>query len=1141
MKNFYIESMIRHRDVFLKISLMSKFCVFLLFAGMLTGFANDSYAQKVRISLEMNNAPLSKVITEIKRQTEFEFAYDSDLESITFNKVSVKASNENIEQILNTVLAGTDVNYRIIDRIILLSKNEMVTTRQGIAIRGTVTDENGEPMPGVNVLVKGTIQGVVTDASGKYSINVSNKDAVLVFSFIGYTTQDAIVGDQQVINIEMAEGTQYIDEVVVTALGIRREEKALGYAVQKVSGESLNRVAGVELATSLTGKVAGLLVKNSSDFAVTPDLSIRGENPLIVIDGIAYENKKLSDIPSEDIESMSVLKGATASALYGFRGSSGAILITTKNGSTNKKGLSVDISTNTMFTAGYLAIPEKQSVYGRGSNNAYDKNSTSSWGTAMDGRILEQWDPFLMEYKDYEYLPVGKNNFKNFLEQGYVTNNNVSATYRGEVASLRSSFNWTENKGRYPNQKLDKFSYAMGGDINTGNFQLTSNLSYSKRMSPNMGSNGYTSYDPMYSLLIWSSADFDIRDYKDNYWFKKDEIQNYTYKNESNNPYFDMYEKINEVSRDIFNADLSANYSIFEWMKATIRSGIDFYIDRADQRVSWGSYNSTGNTPIPGNPYTWNGAWTGAYNTGQTQGFSINNDLLLSGEKSFNKFNVEYVAGGTIYYKKDNTIFANTVGGISVPGFFSLKASVEPANVGQTTYGRQVNSLYGRLGLSWNRMIYIEATGRNDWSSTLPSSTRSYFYPSVAGSFVISELLPSASNWLDLLKVRSSWTMSKTPPGIYDVNSVFSITSGTWMTLNGATAPSSIYPDGVLPESSNTFEVGMQGMFLKNRIMVDLSYYNKRMYDFLTNAPLSSASGYTGILVNTDEEITRRGWELTINGTPIKKQNWQWDIGFNWSTYARYYTKLDETYSSTKPWVKVGNRVDALVSKDLMYAPSGIVIYNNGRLQYSQYDSNFGWTDPDWVWGVNSTLRYKNFTLFVSLDGVVGGLMNTRTESYMWQAGIHPKSITDARAKDVATPGSQNFVGKGVKVASGDVTFDQNGFITSDTRTFAANDVASTYSQYAIDLHNSSAWGGNGSPADTYSKTFLKFRELSLTYQVPAKYLEGFWAKSASIGFIGQNVLLWAKDFKYSDPDGGVEDFADPSVRYLGFNIKLSF
>lgn len=1015
-------------------------------------------------------------------------------------------------------------------------------------IRGTVKDSKGQPVAGASVAVDKTTRGTTTDGNGNYSIQASAKEVITV-TYVGMTPQSvSVTAGKTVYDFVLAESDQQMQGVVVTALGIKRSEKALGYSVQKVSGENLQKVSGLDVATSLTGKVAGLLVRNSSDFASVPAITIRGENPLIVIDGVPYTNKTLSDISSEDVESISVLKGATASALYGFRGANGALMITTKKAGSNKSGISVEFTTNTMFTAGFLAIPEKQYLYGRGSNNTYNINSDASWGTAMDGKDVSQWDPYEKVFKNMPYLPKGKDNFKNFLEQGYVTNNNINVSYTKGNVSLRNSLNWTQNKGRYPNSTLDKYTYAFGADLNLDKFKMSTNLSYAKKASPNISSNGYTSYDPMYTLLIWSSPDFDIRDYKDNYWITKGLQQNYTYGLQpngsytgasQNNPYYDRYERTNEINRDIFNADMSMGYQITDWLNATLRTGVDFYKEVGQLRVSKGSYLSTGNTGVPGNPYTWNGGNTGAYVIGQNSGFSINSDFLLTGERSYKKFRAEYLAGATISFGRDDNINAATNGGISIPGFFSIKASVNSPTVSQSLYRRQVNSMYGRLSLSWNKLIFVEATGRNDWSSTLSEEQRSYFYPSIASSFVISELLPKTKHWLDLLKLRTSYTISKNIPGIYAINSSYSITNSTWNTLNGAGVPSSLYPTDITPSAANTIEVGLQGIFFKNRLMADVSYYDKKMYDGIITGSITPASGYSGVYTNSLEVTNRRGWEVILNGSPVKNKNWQLDLGANWSTFRRVYTALDPTYSTKKPWIAVGERVDVLPSKDFLRSPDGQLIFNNGRLVYSSYDSKFGYTDPDWLWGATSSLRYKNFSLYLSFDGVVGGIMNTRTESYMWQSGNHPNSLTPERALDVATPGSTNFLGQGVKVVSGTVTYDAFGNITSDTRVFAPNDIKTTYRQYAIDLHNSSAWGGNGSKADTYSKTFFKLREISISYNIPQKHLHKV-AKAASISFIGQNVLLKAKDFKYSDPDGGYEDFSDPSVRYLGFKLNLS-
>jgi TonB-linked SusC/RagA family outer membrane protein len=1155
-----------------KILRIMKLTFLLMLISLTTVFANDGYSQNARLTLSVNGVSLEDFLAKIEEQSEFRFFYTGNID--VERKVSGNFKNERITEILDKVGKAAGIKYEVMGRQIVLSPTpaEIVTTvsaQQQKTVTGKVTDDAGLPLPGVTVVVKGTTNGTVTNMDGIFSLENIPGNATLQFSFVGMKSQEIVVGNRTTINLVMEEETFGIDEVVVTALGIKREEKALGYSVQKIGGENLQKVTGIDVGTSLTGKVAGVLVQNSSDFNVEPTLTVRGEtDPLIVIDGIAYSNKKLNDIPAQDIESITVLKGATASALYGFRGEKGAILIATKNGSTNKTGVTVDLNSNTMFNAGFIAIPEKQSVYGRGTAYLYDLNSDQSWGTFLDGTVRKQWDPIAKEFRDYEYLPVGKDNFNNFLEPGYITNNNVSVAFNGGTVALRTSLNWTQNKGRYPNSLLSKYSYTIGGDINLEKFKLTSNMSYTKRESPNMGSNGYTSYDPMYTLLIWSSADFNILDYKNNYWIKPGQLQNnhfgydyaadkYSGKNQ-NNPYFDRFERTNETSRDIFNADLTMSYDVADWLKATVRSGLDFFVDRGQLRISQGSYTSSGNTGIPGNPYTWNGSRTGAYLTGKTQGFSINSDFLLTGNQSFlDNFDAEYLAGGTIFYDRNDNINAETVGGISIPGYFSLNASVNPASVAESKVARQVNSLFGRLALSWNKLIYLDLTVRNDWVSMLanpnvPKSDRSYFYPSVSGSFVVSELLPeSTKDWLDLLKFRGSWTDAKTAPGPYAINSVFSVYPGTWNDLNGASAPSALYLNSYSPNAYTTKEVGVQAMLFKKRVTADLTYYSKLTFDILKNGPLTSASGYTGIYLNTDEERANRGWEVAVTTTPVKTKDLEWDVNLNWSTYKQVFTKLDSLYTSNygKPWVNVGSRTDAFTLQDYLRVPSGEFagqhIYNtSGRIMRSSYTTLYGYSSPDWLWGVSSTLRYKNFSLYASLDGVVGGLMGTRTESYMWQSGVHPESVTEERRLDVATPGSKNYIGQGVKVISGSVTYDVNGNITSDTRQFAPNDVPSTYKQAVLDLHSTSAWGGSGNPNDIYERTFLKLREVSLTYDVPANFLNtlgGGFIKGASVSFVGQNVLFWAKDFKYSDPDGGNEDFADPSVRYLGGNIKFSF
>lgn len=1019
--------------------------------------------------------------------------------------------------------------------LFLILSSSAAALAQELQVKGTITSsEDQEAVIGATISVKGTTTGTVSDADGQFSLKVPRAGSVLVISYLGMRTQEVAVHSAAPLSITLQSDSKVLESVVVTALGIKRSQKALGYATQTVSGDAIQKVQGAELATALSGKVAGLKVQSPSDFGAVPELSLRGKNPIIVIDDVPYENKKMSDLAAEDIQSITTLKGATASALYGSRGEGGAIIITTKGGKSGTKGLTIELVSNTMFSAGHITLPEKQSIYGRGSENIYDKNSPYSWGPKMEGQMLEQWDPFLKEYRVYEYLPVGKDNFDNFLQQGYVTNNNASVAYFNENASVRSSLNWTQNNGQYPNQKIDRYNYTLRGDIKVDKFKLSSSMGYARRHTPNLGSNGYTSYDPMYVFLIRSASDYNLLDYKNNYWVKKDEIQNYTYRSEQNNPYFDAYQKTNEFTRDIFNADLTLNYDFSHWLKLTARSGVDFFADQGTQRISIGSYVSTGNTPIPGNQWTWNGTTTGGYNTGQTKGFSMNNDFMLTGDNAFGKLNAEYLLGTATSYKRDQTLYAMTQGGISIPGFYSLAASVNPISASEELKTKQVNSVYGRFAISWERLLFAEFTGRNDWSSTMASTTtKSYFYPSVSTSFVVSELIPGTKDWLDMLKLRGSWTVTKKPADIYATNSVYSI-NNIWGTQKGASYPDLLQNANLKPETDGTFEVGMQGMAFKDRIMLDVAYYQRKTYDLLVKKDLSDATGYYQTYINPEDQYTTKGLEIALTGTPIKTKDFQWDLGVNWTKFATYWTKIDYRFTAKdNPFKKVGERTDLYLNADFLYDNQGNMIISNGLPERSKYNSKFGYKDPNFVWGINSTFTYKDFTLFVSFDGVVGGLMDSRTESYMWQNGVHPKSATDARLNP--------YLAEGVKVVSGSVEYDQYGNIHNDTRVYAKNDVTTSYQDYINRIHSTSAWGGGVTPFDAYAKTYFKFRELSLTYNLPRTFLSKYKLKGASIGFTGQNLMLWAKDFKYSDPDGGKEDFSDPAVRYLGGNIKLTF
>ena len=863
-----------------KTLLIMRIAFVLLILGILQVQATDAYSQKTRLSLNFSNTELVTVLDRIETESEFFFLYNEKLLD-TERKVSINASNQLIDVILDNLFAGTDITHTIIDRKIILAPEYLATEnlQQQLKVSGKVTDANGGALPGVTVTIRGKLIGTATDMNGLFSIENALPTDVLVFSFIGMKEVEVSVGEKTYFDVVLEEELIGMDAVIVTALGIRREEKALGYSVQKVAGDGLTTVKGIDMATSLTGKVAGLLVRNSSEFASEPEMLLRGEKPLLVIDGVPYGNMTLRDVPSDDIEDISVLKGSTASALYGYRGASGAIMVTTKRGGATK-GLSVSINSNSMFSAGFLAVPETQSTYGRvvnTSTNTYVRSGDGAWGAPLEGQEVIQWDPVSKTMQPMAFLPRGADNFENFLEQGYILNNNVSVAQQGEYGNVRSSLTWVQNKGIYPNSMFSKITYSLGGDMKIDKFTLSSSLTYNKHNSPNIGFSGYTGYDPMYSLLIWSAPDWDIRDYTD-YWVVPNEVQNSSYTAGNNNPYFDRYQRLHSVNKDIFNGTFSLNYDFTPWLKATLRTGYDTYSNKQDVTVSKGSFQGAGSaTVIPGGTEVWGESQKGSYNIGLSRGFSINNDLILAANYKIKDFNIDGFIGGSIEYLQDEGIEARTRGGLSVPAFYSLKASIDPVITASRIYKRQANSIYGRLGVSYKSIAFVEGTLRNDWVSTLPESTRSYAYPSISGSFIISELIPD-NNILTMWKLRSSWVTVKTPAAVYQINPVFTITNNAWGTLSSATFPTTIRGSDVLPESATTFEIGSVMNLYKNRASLDVTYYTKRMFDFLKSTGISPASGFTANYINIDEEITRRGWEITLNGSPVKTGDWQWDV-----------------------------------------------------------------------------------------------------------------------------------------------------------------------------------------------------------------------------------------------------------------------
>ena len=1052
-----------------------------LFLGISKGMAADSIESK-SISLSIQNGTIQTFVSEIEKQTDYMFLYkNEDIDNSI--KVNVKAENKPAIEVLNEVIAKTNLVYKINGKHIVLTRKGSADVKD-IVITGKIVDNKGEAIIGANVLIKGTSSGVVSDMDGNFSIKAPNEQSVLIFSYVGYVNQEIQIGTRRTFSITLQESSLEIDELV---------------------------------ATSLTGRISGLTVYNSTEFLESPTLKLRGENPILVLDGVPT-NMSLGEINSDDILSIDVLKGATASALYGSRGGSGAIMVTTKKG--GKEGFSVTVNTSNMFNVGTLAMPEVQTAYSAGYNGKYNTDD-EVWGDKLDiGRIYPQWDPIAKEMRESELTSKGRNNFKNFLEFSMISNTNVSVTQTGKNGSVRSSFSYVHNKGQYPNAKSQQFKYSIGGEMKLGDkVSVEGTLAFNKMISPNTAGTGYGNQGYIYNLLVWTGPEYDVTQYKD-YWITPDEKQNWHYEGWYDNPYLMAYEKRNTIDNNTTNGMLSLNYQITPWLKALVRSGMDVSNDQTQRRAPLG-INSTRN---------WGGTDKGYYMEKNAYAFSMNNDFILSAEKSLDKFTFEGLLGGSIYYYKTNSLEASTKNGLSIPGFYSLKASVESPNIDVYTSKKQVNSLFGKLTVGYRNAFFLDLTGRNDWSSTLPTDDNSYFYPSVGASVLMSEIMP-LPDWMNFWKLRGSWTVSKNDLDIYAINTAYAVDNAVWNGMNSAYYPTTLR-GSVKPITNRTYEIGTTFNLLKNnRVKADFSYYNKLTYNNTVQVNISALSGFKTLLINNDEEYERRGFEVVLDFVPVMNKDFKWNSIVNWSTSRRYYAKLDEQYSADKLWVYKGARLDAYESYDFQRDPQGNMILFNGVPKLSDYKSKIGYADPDWVWA--NAFKYKNVVLSISIDGRVGGLSSSETNRRMWQTGAHPDTDNKWRYEEVVN-NNKTFVADGVTVTSGSVTYDAYGRIVSDNRVFEKNTKVVSYETYIKDY-----W--RKGPQLIFDETFIKLRELSLSYDIPKKLSSKLGLSSSSVSLVGQNLLLWTKEYKYADPDKASDDLSSPSVRYVGFNLKLEF
>lgn len=1024
-----------------------------------------------------------------------------------------------------TAYAGTDI---------LDAPHSQVT---GIVVDST----NEQPLPGVTVQVKGTTTGTVTDLNGHFSLKVPNK-CELIISYVGYNTQKINIKGTTTLHINLSQANLTLNEVVVTALGIKKEKRTLGYAIQEVSSKSINKVPTPTVMSALTGKVAGLQIDNTTDFFRDPTITLRGRTPLMVINGIPDRGGDLWKINANDIKNITVLKGSTASALYGSIGRNGAIMITTKTGTKNSS-LKVSFNSSSMFQTGFIRIPHVQTTYGDGNNGQYAYVNGSGSGTEGGGWIwgpkLNQKDPNTpsgyWETPQYNspidsitgkriplpWISRGKNNVRNFFRIGLISNNSLSVTAGNQNGSIRASVDEAYQRGIVPNTSLYNTSFSLAGNYSlTKSLTINTSLFYNREDSPNYPSVGYGPTNYLYDLVLWTGTDVNILDLR-NYWVKGEKgIQQYNYNNSwYNNPYFIAYQDIHGYNKNNTFGSVSLNYQILPSLSVKVRSGFNAYgrVQTTQQPESYIAYGYIS----PGNYFVNKGNY-----------FDITTDAILQYKHSFGKnFSINVEGGAENFESNYSDISVNT-DGLTIPLFYSLGNSTNPLQGTDTIQQEKTNSVYGSADLAFFNSFYLTLTGRNDWVSTLPVQNNSFFYPSVSGSFILSDIF-KLPQWVSFLKLRGSWsrvsdgTIGSDPYGDIQTYTIGNKWNNTPSLIWGGTLLSS----NLHPETSDQWESGITAYFFHNRFGINFTYWQALDYNNLTSIAVSQASGYDYHLVNGNV-YQRKGFELVLTGTPVTSQNFKWNITVNMSNSHRYLKKI---YGDQKNlgFLKVGDRTDRIYNWVYETDGHGHIVYgSNGMPVWNPFEQYIGNSDPNMIYGIQNTLSYKHFTLNFSIDGRIGGLMYSTTNYKMWWGGTSPGEVNHYR--DEANAGKATYVGKGVVVTSGSVQYDANGNITSDTRKFAPNTTPVNYISFMETTAN--AMNEN---YFYYSQTFLRLQQLSLTYQLPPRLL-GKSIQTASVSLIGENLLLFSK-IPNVDPGPGKDNLQTPSTRNIGVRINIQF
>lgn len=1034
-------------------------------------------------------------------------------------------------------------------------------------VSGVIKDaSDGTPLPGASVAVKGTSSGTLSDADGSFSLNVNDNASILVVSFIGYLAQDVAIGSSDKISVALKADTKILNEVVVTALGISREKRALGYAVQEIKGDAL-QTRPTNALSALSGKVAGLQVTTSggnmggsSRVLLRGINSISGNNqPLYVIDGTPIDNADLNsaatsagsggkdvgnmiqDINPDDIENISVLKGPSAAALYGTRAANGVILITTKKGKENSK-VNITLNTGIEFEQ-IVRLPKRQKLYGGGFSSTFQQANIGgtdyniaeyavdeSWGPKLDGTPVLHWynlDPEnTAEYLKPQPWNYPKNDVHTFFETGVANTNSLSVSGGNANSTYRLSYTNKNVKGTVPNSSLKRNSINFSGSSQLGKLKVYNNFNYIKNQSTGRPWTGATNRNIILEAFQWGQVQVDyekLKNYKradgTQILWNRSGYQN-TPAGEAakfiDNPYWSANESYLDENRDRFYGNVGLVYDVNSWLKVSGKVNADVYNYQYQDRIA--VYSRT----------------QSQYQEYINNFSEFNYELLASANKSWGDISLNVNAGGNIMSQKRRISDAVTQGGLIIPEYYNLK-NASSVLVNSNAYRKQINSVFGSFSLGWKSLLFVDGTLRNDWSSTLPIGKNSFAYPSLTTSLILSELNGVKEiGWLDFAKVRLGWAQVGNDTDPYQLQRAYEA-SQSFDGLASYKLPNQLNNQALKPEITSSWETGLSIQAFKNRVGLDVTYYDNVSRNQIINIPVSSAFGYDSKVINAGK-INNKGVEVTLTGTPVRQNGFEWNSSLNWSRNRNKVIQLApgvNTFQLANSLVTLvareGQPYGQILGNDFIYAADGQkVIKADGTYDRGQQLTPLGSVLPKYLFGFQNSFTYKNFNLGFLVDGRVGGKFFSQT----YKVGMYSGVLEKTAANNVRETG---VVLEGVK---GTVTYNADG--TYQVTNTSQNDTRITAQAWARGEYS------GPTPQTIFDATFVKLREITFGYSLP---LANKAVKSIYFGLYGRNLVNIYTASKYIDPEftssggniQGLEGGSIPVPATYGLNVNVKF